>query len=348
MAAEGDLLNRINVAEFWFKLLYVVRPHHPGHADRDSYAYETLYAVSIMLAKLSILLFYSRIFKEKRFLRWVKILIALVMVDWLAAQLTIILECLPIQALWDPTVSGTCINLITFFVASGAVNVAIDFAILVLPLPMIWSLEIERHHKYALSGVFLLGSFVVIVAIVRVVVMSQIAIVDITWEFVDAALWTAGEPSIAVTSASLPILRSLWIWNRRKRTDRYGAETPDSYAEPKSLGGPGGGGGGGRRSRTHGFRKQGSLESAKYPLNDLPAGVQQVFGNRVTIASNGQSRKLSDETDAYADLPIMHPQGAGMSPYRPPQPPSHILRPEHAYPSQRSSGLPSNRSELYG
>jgi hypothetical protein len=320
-----------------------VRQGRPGRTDLASYAYQTIYLVSATAAKLSILLFYTRIFKERRFTFWLRVLIFLTIIHYLGDQFVIIFECVPIQALWDPFVTGTCIDLIKFFVATGGINVGLDAAILLLPLPMIWALEIEKHHKIALSGVFLLGVFVVVAAIVRVVVISRLAIVDITWEFVDAALWTAAEPSVAVTSASLPILRSLWIWNRRKKTDRYGADSPDSVDEHKSDA---------ELRRNMPFRKQASQESQKYPLNDLPAGVQQVFGNRVTVASNGQSRKLSEETDAPADLPIMHPQEASMA-YRPTQQP-HLWRPQqpraYAIYSSRSPNpaIPSNRSELYG
>lgn len=246
---------------------------------------------------------------------------------------------------------GTCIDIISFFVGISAINVCINFAILILPLPMIWTLDIERHHKLALSAVFMLGGLVVIASIIRAVVLSQIEIVDVTWEFVNVALWTAAEPSIAVMSASLPILRSLWIWNRRKRSGRSGADSPASEKErppppayqqsvlPRSRsrhGGPGRGV----------FGKAPSVESQKFPLTDLPVGAQHVYGNRVTVASYGRSRKLSDDTDDFASLPIMHPQEAAMA-YRYAQ--QQQEQQGHGESSRSMNfGLHSNRSELYG
>ena len=110
-----------------------------------------------MLAKYSILLFYSRIFKERKFEITLKVIFGIVTVWFIAIEAAVLAQCVPISALWDPTQNGTCINLAAFFQAAGIPNVILNVVILVLPLPMIWSLEIDRKHKIALSGVFLLG-----------------------------------------------------------------------------------------------------------------------------------------------------------------------------------------------
>jgi hypothetical protein len=179
------------------------------------YIYETLYTVAITLCKFSILLFYSRIFKEKKFKIALWITASVVIAWFLAIEISVILTCRPVSALWVLTEDGTCINFTMFFVGSGTPNVILNFIILVLPLPSIWALDIERKHKVALSSVFLLGGFVVIVSIVRVAILGNLNLVDLTWNYVDAALWTSVEPAVAVVSASLPILRSLFIWRRK-------------------------------------------------------------------------------------------------------------------------------------
>jgi hypothetical protein len=122
------------------------------------YAFSTLYTFAITLAKYSILLFYSRIFKEKKFVLVLKVVFVIVTLWFIAIQTAVFAECIPVSALWDPQTAGTCIDLHAFYQGSGIPNVVLNTVILVLPLPMIWTLEIEKRHKLALSGVFFLGS----------------------------------------------------------------------------------------------------------------------------------------------------------------------------------------------
>ena len=77
---------------------------------------------------------------------------------FIAIEAAVLTECVPITALWDASKPGTCIDLPAFYNGAGIPNVILNTIILVLPLPMIWSLDIGRKHKIALSGVFLLGS----------------------------------------------------------------------------------------------------------------------------------------------------------------------------------------------
>ncbi len=39
----------------------------------------------------------------------------------------------------------------------GAVNAAIDLTILLLPVPMVWGLQMPRKRKIAVSGIFGMG-----------------------------------------------------------------------------------------------------------------------------------------------------------------------------------------------
>ena len=122
-----------------------------------SYAYETVYTVAVALAKYSILLFYSRIFTERTFKIALRITFALVTAWFIAVEITVLAECQPITSLWNFSEKGHCIDLNRFFLGAGIANVLLNTVILLLPLPMIWTLEIEKKHKLALSGVFMLG-----------------------------------------------------------------------------------------------------------------------------------------------------------------------------------------------
>ena len=126
--------------------------------DSFSYVYETMYTISVGLTKFSILLFYSRIFTERRFKIALRVTFALVALWLLACEITVLAECVPISSLWDLSESSRCIKLVPFFVGAGVPNIVLNVLIVCLPLPMIWTLEIERKHRWALSAVFGLGA----------------------------------------------------------------------------------------------------------------------------------------------------------------------------------------------
>ncbi|MCJ1408687.1 hypothetical protein MMC19_002762 [Ptychographa xylographoides] len=291
MDAEGSLENRLNAAMHWFKLFYI---------------YETIYTVAIALTKYSILLFYSRIFKEHYFKVALWATCGLVTAWFIAIEISVIVECQPIHALWDFS-PGHCINLQQFFLGSGIPNILLNTIILILPLPMIWTLQIHVSHKLALSSVFLLGGFIVVVSIVRVVILNSLQQVDITWEFVDAGIWTSVEPAIGVCSACLPIMRSLWIRSKHSSPSDAGSRSPRTSSKRStrsfhslplpdhkatSAAGP-----------VEKEARVGSFTSHT-PLNELSADGELPWGNHVSIYSTSRTSDNENDYIAMDDLPI--------------------------------------------
>ena len=117
-----------------------------------------MYTLSVAFTKYSILLFYSRIFTERFFRIALRVSFSLVTLWLIAIEITVLAECQPISGLWDFTESSRCINLQSFFVGSGIPNVLLNVLIVGLPIPMVWTLEIDRKYRWALSGVFALGT----------------------------------------------------------------------------------------------------------------------------------------------------------------------------------------------
>ena len=155
----------------------------------------------------------------------------------------------------------------------------------------------------------------------RLVFIAQLDTVDITWTYVSAGIWTAAEPSIAVTSASLPILRSLWVWKQRKRSASRESDEPGEGAS--------------RGNNSFYSRKIGSVDSQNYPLNELPASHEPKYGTQTTIYAHNQRPIMPRDQigENFADLPIMMPRDVVR--------PSAALQPPDPWPSP-----PPNRSEL--
>ena len=68
-----------------------------------------------------------------------------------------IFQCSPVQKQWDFAVPGHCYSLYGTFIGVTVPNVFIDLLLLILPVPMLWKLQIKTTKKLALTANFLLG-----------------------------------------------------------------------------------------------------------------------------------------------------------------------------------------------
>jgi hypothetical protein len=64
----------------------------------------------------------------------------------------------PLAGFWNVEVPHHCFNQIGFETTAAVLNIIMEFVIMVLPLPTIWSLKLPKRQKGALIGVFMLGS----------------------------------------------------------------------------------------------------------------------------------------------------------------------------------------------
>ncbi|TRX91834.1 hypothetical protein FHL15_007387 [Xylaria flabelliformis] len=183
-----------------------------------AYAIEQLYGAGVAFPKLSIIASYLRVLTDRRS-RWIaKIIGVIVALTGTAVVITSLASCKPFSARWDPVLSPTaCINPVTYWQASSIPNVFTDIVMLILPLPMVWNLQIDRGQKIALTLVFALGSFGIVASIIRLVTVFQVAnLADGTWASAGVAVWSAIEAGVYLISSCLPVLRPLYISVSRK------------------------------------------------------------------------------------------------------------------------------------
>ncbi|KAG8528432.1 uncharacterized protein KY384_007350 [Bacidia gigantensis] len=188
-----------------------VQPSSVNLVYRTTIAYQVLYAVCITLIKISILLFYHRIFGVSRSFRLANwIVLGLVCAWCVATSLVNIFQCIPIKAAWERTIhDSSCINNNASLLGTAITNVLLDFAILVLPITPIWNLALTVRQKLTLTAIFLLGGFIVAAAILRTWSILNLSQTDVTWSYARPLTWSAVEISIAITCACLPTLQPL-------------------------------------------------------------------------------------------------------------------------------------------
>jgi hypothetical protein len=202
------------------------------------------YVIGITLIKISVLLFYRRLSVKfsRAFLIATWIGIVYNILYFLSFGLTLLLLCRPLHAYWDsfsPVWAAShrfhCASENAALPASSAFSVAGDFYSTLLPLILVYYLELPRRQKFALYALFALGFMAVAAGVVRTVLMYKLLNVDydFTWELWLTWVWAVVELYLALFAASAPSLKPFFqhffvdsinsfARSSRRRREEYG------------------------------------------------------------------------------------------------------------------------------
>ncbi|KAH7029959.1 hypothetical protein B0J12DRAFT_325101 [Macrophomina phaseolina] len=166
----------------------------------------TFYGISIMFAKISILIFYLRFSQSKSIRRIIYATMVFVIIYSILFSFEWMYACRPIDKYWDLTItSGSCIDWLKITIVSGAFNTATDAIILLLPVWMLWNLRLPKRQKIGVMLVMMTGGLVVAVSIIRTKATVELAkTLDLTWSMTNPVIWGAIEMHVAIICACLP------------------------------------------------------------------------------------------------------------------------------------------------
>ena len=117
-----------------------------------------IYSAAVCFPKIVLLVLYHRIFTTTSFRIANYIIMAIVIGIAIADILVGALVCIPLNAFWNHSVKGTCVDVPTFYRFGTLPNAITDLVMLILPLPVIWKLQTSRRNKIGLTLTFLTGS----------------------------------------------------------------------------------------------------------------------------------------------------------------------------------------------
>ncbi|CAP91747.1 Pc13g06780 [Penicillium rubens Wisconsin 54-1255] len=209
---------------------------------------EVLYVFNLVWTKLSILLMYYRIFRFPYFKTWAYIIGVFIILWVICITFLFIFICVPVQKLWYPQLPGRCIDQVATWVANAVSTIATDVAILLLPIPQVWKLQLRMSEKIAVLIAFSLGFFVVFASAYRFSVLFSYSSIDSSYTLAPTVGWTAIEMSAGIVSANLPTIRPALRFIARmlgvhgsvmalfKSTNRTTAKTTDPATQPSGTG----------------------------------------------------------------------------------------------------------------
>jgi hypothetical protein len=116
-----------------------------------------MYNCSLWCTKFSILFQYLRLFPRRpmRIACYTIMGIVTVYSSW--AVVSGYLNCVPVAKFWDRSIPGHCLNFEALWFFNAAMNLITDMGLLVLPMPVLNSLQLPRKQRLALMAVFAVG-----------------------------------------------------------------------------------------------------------------------------------------------------------------------------------------------
>ena len=122
------------------------------------YVCELLYVTTIGLVKVSILLFYLRVFPVRSLHLASWMMIGYCIASTLAFLLVTILQCQPIEYVWNKDLKGgKCVNYNAVAWANAAINIQQDLLIILLPVNALRRLQLNLKKKIGMYAMFGVG-----------------------------------------------------------------------------------------------------------------------------------------------------------------------------------------------
>ncbi|KZL82203.1 cfem domain-containing protein, partial [Colletotrichum incanum] len=178
------------------------------------YIFGVLYFVSLAFIKISIIFLYFRIFPDEKFRKalWLtQVFNVLLLISFVAAQLAL---CQPLKLAWvgwTKEIEGKCFNRNVFIILHGAINVALDLWMLILPLTQLYGLHMQIRKKLGVMLMFSIGIFLTAVSAYRIKAVLVFAkSYNVSADSLETALWSHIELCVGVVVACLPSTRQVW------------------------------------------------------------------------------------------------------------------------------------------
>ncbi|CBF79121.1 uncharacterized protein ANIA_10886 [Aspergillus nidulans FGSC A4] len=181
------------------------------HFAKIYVANSPVWAGAISAVKVSIVLLYIGLFGSARTIRYCCYTLITLQILWGAAViLSSLLLCKPLRMNWDPTADGHCGSTEATYLALHIINLILDVTVGLLPVPVLWKLQMKRRKKIELTLMFALGIAICIITVFRVNMINDLVSTDPTYTTTPLMIFTILEPLLGIILACLPLLRPVF------------------------------------------------------------------------------------------------------------------------------------------
>lgn len=174
-------------------------------------AFPTLWGPAVSLMKLAVLSLYLTIFRSNRtFEVAVYMLMAITICYGFSVCVTGLAICHPVSENTNPEPTGACANKLMYYFIIAIINIVLDWTIFLLPVPMLWSLQMKTDRKMGLSFLFGLGLLVCIISVFKTMSTKHLDRKNIAYTSALDWIWSVLEADFGIICACLPVMQPVW------------------------------------------------------------------------------------------------------------------------------------------
>ncbi|KAI0458425.1 hypothetical protein F5B21DRAFT_459601 [Xylaria acuta] len=247
---------------------------------------EFTYLVAVTFIKLSMLFLYHRIYTTPTFRRWVYFVIALGIIYIIAFIPIFLTNCIPLSQYWDPKPTGWCRDTVVSDSATVAGNLLLDILVLVLPLPILWRLQMSIRDKITVTAMFSIGLVTVALVLWRLgVTTATRASADWTETLCQVGLIATLEIQLGILAVCIPTYGPLFNAYIKPVLRKTGLVTSASQS-----------GTGGKRSYLNTFGSSGVNKRSR-GYTEFTDSVDQIVSrddNSIKLTPIGEGKVVSE------------------------------------------------------
>ncbi|KAF9891861.1 hypothetical protein FE257_003346 [Aspergillus nanangensis] len=207
------------------------------------YIATVLYCPMALLTKVALLSILIRIFSPyKSKIIFIYVFLGCLCVYYTIAEIVKIRMCDPVPAYWELTPGASCLDQRAALIADSVISVVSDLIILLLPLPLTWSLQMSKKKKLRVAGMLSAGGLATAFSLYRLVlVLRDGSSPNQTIVFICVILSGNAEGGVGLICACLPTLNILIrkIQTKAYSSDRYYHDSTVHLSKVKGAGGTG-------------------------------------------------------------------------------------------------------------
>ncbi|KAM3075385.1 hypothetical protein ACMFMG_007176 [Clarireedia jacksonii] len=261
-----------------------------------NFAGRPFYMMGILGFKISLCFSYLRILSKGqpayRMLVWVTLILCVL--AHLAGTLVLILNCHPVKRSWRPKTPGSCLPFGPTNYGLASTTIAFDVIIFFLPIPFLYSLNMNNRKKFGIIGVFALGLFTTVCSIMR---MTQIPVIATgSGNSTMLVLWGNIEMNVGIILTCLPILAPIFkVFGKKFSSYGNGSSGPQSHNMQVFT-----------KSGTHGNTNNAGTKIPRYPETISDNESQE------TILNSDKNRDKDTEQDAHTSIESLDSKNTGI------------------------------------
>ncbi|KIM99639.1 hypothetical protein OIDMADRAFT_84975, partial [Oidiodendron maius Zn] len=166
---------------------------------------EEVMVLTVWTCKICMLLMYKRLMQGLVQERIINCVFTYVAIGFVACQVALFTTCRPFPGYWAVRApNNQCWSYFDFEIVEGTFNVSADLAVLVVALPLLIKLSIPIQQKIILLGVFGMGTFVIVAALLTKIYSLVPSLTSYSY-----LNWYFREASVSLYVTNLPALWAL-------------------------------------------------------------------------------------------------------------------------------------------